>query len=563
MSREVASAPPAALAKGALRRLAQSQLEPTPENFAIAYAEEEGIGTAVSPGAASRTRVATVKPIPPASPAPVVSVAPIAWPALIERLVRNLERGGKQWTTARRKESLHHVLASSRSDGERLAQRMLSLLQAWESDRALEGIETLKAADTTPAESLPGAAAAPTGAERAEPVHALLRIFNDTVRVGLGEADTRAAGLARRLAVLGEASAAEGATRAGADELVVLNGEAQRWFTQRHEIVRQLEALCAEMSQGMVDLAEEESWSRGQCEALRAQLAQPLDVQGLRAVSAALAETRTRQSAAKRERQVARVALKQLLAGMIGEVGALQQQAGGFESAIEQHAAAVEAADSVEGLTAVVQTLLADSRRIRGAIGATHERLRRDGERAGALEGRVRELETQLGRLSDEAHTDALTRVANRRGLERLFLQESARAQKGGAPLAVGLLDVDNFKKLNDRLGHAAGDQALKALAAAVGERLRPVDHVARYGGEEFVVLLRGLALAPAQEALTRLQRGLSASLFLHDGEEVLVTFSAGVTLWREGEALEAAIERADAGLYEAKRAGKNRTCAV
>jgi diguanylate cyclase len=90
---------------------------------------------------------------------------------------------------------------------------------------------------------------------------------------------------------------------------------------------------------------------------------------------------------------------------------------------------------------------------------------------------------------------------------------------------------------------------------------LRPVDHVARFGGEEFVLLLPATDVGPAQEALTRLQRELTASLFMHDGLEVFVTFSGGVTAWRAGEALDAAIERADEALYEAKRTGKNRTC--
>ncbi|MFO1288718.1 MAG: GGDEF domain-containing protein [Rubrivivax sp.] len=319
--------------------------------------------------------------------------------------------------------------------------------------------------------------------------------------------------------------------------------------------------MCGELSEGLVELSEDETWSRGQCEALRLQLGNDIDVRGLRAASAMLADTRARQAAAKRGRETARSALKQLLTGMIGEVGALQQHAGGFESAIERHAAAVESADSLEGLTSVVQAMLADSREMRSAVGASHERLVRDGQRAAELETRVRGLEAELGRLANEACTDALTQVANRRGLEQSFNETSARAAANGTPLAVGLIDIDNFKKLNDRLGHGAGDVALKTLAAQVRKGLRPGDDVARYGGEEFVVLLHGLAIAEAQQALTRLQRKLSASLFMHEGEEVFVTFSAGVTEWRAGEAMETAIERADVGLYEAKRTGKNRTC--
>jgi diguanylate cyclase len=84
---------------------------------------------------------------------------------------------------------------------------------------------------------------------------------------------------------------------------------------------------------------------------------------------------------------------------------------------------------------------------------------------------------------------------------------------------------------------------------------------VARFGGEEFVVLLPATPPTEAQQALTRLQRSLSEALFLHDQQEVFVTFSAGVTAWRPGEPLQAALERADEALYEAKRTGKNRTC--
>ena len=157
--------------------------------------------------------------------------------------------------------------------------------------------------------------------------------------------------------------------------------------------------------------------------------------------------------------------------------------------------------------------------------------------------------------------TDSLTQIANRRGLQQAFEVEREKLDREGGELALGLLDIDNFKRLNDSLGHAAGDQALKALADHVKDSLRPVDLVARYGGEEFVVVLPGTPVEEAQQVLTRLQRTLSQSLFMHESEQVFVTFSAGVTAYRAGERIEQALERADEALYEAKRGGKNRTC--
>jgi diguanylate cyclase len=123
------------------------------------------------------------------------------------------------------------------------------------------------------------------------------------------------------------------------------------------------------------------------------------------------------------------------------------------------------------------------------------------------------------------------------------------------------LLDIDNFKKLNDELGHSAGDEALKSLAAIVSKTLRPSDRVARYGGEEFVVLLPETPAAEGEQVLTRLQRSLTGGLFMHKDKQIFVTFSAGVTGYRMAERIEDSLERADQALYEAKRTGKNRTC--
>ncbi|HEU6455517.1 MAG TPA: GGDEF domain-containing protein, partial [Roseateles sp.] len=171
------------------------------------------------------------------------------------------------------------------------------------------------------------------------------------------------------------------------------------------------------------------------------------------------------------------------------------------------------------------------------------------------------ELEGELRRLSSEVHTDQLTQVANRRGLIQAFGIEQARSEREATRIALALLDIDNFKKLNDSLGHHAGDIALKSLAERAQASLRPGDMVARYGGEEFVLMLPDTPLDEAQAVLVRLQRSLSAALFNHEGKDVFVTFSAGVTLYRPGETLEAALDRADVALYEAKHTGKNRAC--
>jgi diguanylate cyclase len=274
-----------------------------------------------------------------------------------------------------------------------------------------------------------------------------------------------------------------------------------------------------------------------------------------------LALTRTRQRTVRADRDRARNALKDAISQMLSELDALGDHTGRFSASVSRYVDTVASADSLESLAGVVRQMVEESRTVHGLVSQTQERLRDGRQRAADLEAQVRTLEAELRRLSDEVSTDVLTEVANRRGLMQAFEVETARLERQGGLLAIGLIDIDNFKKLNDTLGHAAGDVALKTLAGHVQKQLRPVDSVARFGGEEFVVLLPGADVEEAQVTLTRLQRTLTASLFMHDGREVFVTFSAGVTLFRQGEPLEAALERADEALYEAKRTGKNRTC--
>ena len=192
-------------------------------------------------------------------------------------------------------------------------------------------------------------------------------------------------------------------------------------------------------------------------------------------------------------------------------------------------------------------------------IQKSRDELRSTQEKVKKSEARIHELEQELETTSDLVRHDQLTGVLNRRGLEDMFNKEVARALRHDTVICVGLLDIDNFKKLNDSLGHDVGDQALIHLASVCRETLRPQDTVARYGGEEFIILLPETPLEDASVALTRLQRELTKKFFLNDNEKVLITFSAGVTQMQPEDTQTTVIKRADEAMYKAKQTGKNR----
>ncbi len=545
MDPKVAAAPAAGatarIAKATLLRLAQSRLEPTPENYAKAWIESGG------------------------APARGSDAEGQAWAGLVDQLVRGLERRDRAWTSARKKESVQRVLDGSRSHPQRLRERLSQLIGSWQSDEADAPVQTQPAelSPTTHAPSMNAPLASPAAAQDGH-WPALASQLGLTVRAGLPEEEPAATALMQALAAHAQQWERDGSDAALVDAVQATCAEARRVFAQRHHLVGELGRLVRSLTEGLTDLAEDDSWARGQADAMRARLDEgALSVRGVRSAADLLTQTRRQQQRLKAERDRARAALRALVESLAAELEALGGQTGRFGDELVRCTDDLEHADSREQLAAVVHQMLSASRQVQTEVAEASARLASGRAQADTLNARVRELEGELKRLSDEVSTDALTQVANRRGLAQAFEREQARCERETSPLAVGLLDIDNFKKLNDSLGHAAGDVALKALATQVRDALRPADHVARFGGEEFVVLLPGTALDEAQEVLTRVQRNLSMALFMHDGQEVFVTFSAGVTAWRAGEALDDTIERADAALYEAKRAGKNRTCAA
>ena len=174
-----------------------------------------------------------------------------------------------------------------------------------------------------------------------------------------------------------------------------------------------------------------------------------------------------------------------------------------------------------------------------------------------AAEMRIAELEKALAEASAVACIDPLTGALNRRGFDQACQRESSRARRSGTRLALAHIDLDDFKQLNDTLGHQAGDRVLVQLVELSQRSLRPSDVLCRFGGEEFVLMLPVNAIEEAAAAVSRLLCEFSAQCVAGAGRAM--TFSAGVVVQGVDESLVEAIERADAATYAAKRAGKNR----
>jgi diguanylate cyclase (GGDEF)-like protein len=173
-------------------------------------------------------------------------------------------------------------------------------------------------------------------------------------------------------------------------------------------------------------------------------------------------------------------------------------------------------------------------------------------------------INAELVKLNEELRVqacfDALTGCCNRRHFLGILDDELKRAERFDQPCSLAIVDIDHFKEVNDRHGHAAGDALLRQLVRAVGSCLRASDALGRLGGEEFALLLPQTELAGAHDVAERLRRAVEAVRVEHSGVELRMTVSVGVDQWRgTGDLAEHLMARADAAMYAAKRAGRNR----
>lgn len=177
----------------------------------------------------------------------------------------------------------------------------------------------------------------------------------------------------------------------------------------------------------------------------------------------------------------------------------------------------------------------------------------------------IESMRHDLAVVRQEALTDALTGIANRKRFDQVLRAAAGQAMESGRPLALAMIDIDRFKLFNDTHGHVAGDQVLRLVARTLADSVRGSDTPSRFGGEEFALVMPDTPLTAGVSVAERIRRATAGRQIVKrtSGESMgSITLSAGVAIYRPGETLAAFVQRADAALYAAKAGGRNRVVA-
>ena len=589
---------PSEIARETLKLLMSRRMSPSPDNYRAIYNEIAGISDNSKELFPERELKALLLSLPKETPAQQglsrqldqslkaanweeyrktlvefvrehSSESELAWGELITELLRQWEAKQSGLTPARKRESLDRVLSAASKNSELLFTRLQSLTKSWSLNEAPAEENLLPNGDLPAADAealaspaTPAPAASGTVSRASELLPELRDMFAYTLDVALAsqlEDDPVLAAEARAIAT---AVRSANSLQAIQDTLASIKRLAYRLeflSEDRNELRTGLLKLLQLMIENVSELVVDDRWMNGQIAVVRDIVALPLNTRTINEAESRLKEVIFKQSQLKHSLIEAKEALKSMLAGFVDHLAEFADSTSDYHDKIELCVEKISKADDISQLEDVLAEVIKETRIIQINAQRSRDDLRTSRQRVDDAEKRINELQSELDKASTLVRHDQLTGTLNRRGLEEAFEHEFARSQRRKSPLCVGLLDIDNFKKLNDTLGHDAGDAALIHLATVIRETLRPQDTLARFGGEEFVIILPDTPLDDAIKALTRLQRELTKRFFLHANEKVLITFSAGVTDFRSDDTQTSITKRADEAMYTAKKTGKNR----
>ena len=583
------SSNPSELARETLKTLASRKVPPTPGNYARIYAEIGGTTTEEDNGAEKvLCGIAERLVQTPKSTATGIALRKAigaedweqclkeiektllghsgdliqSWSDLIRDLLRQLETPHKGLTITRKKEGVETVLARFAANPETLFEKLNGLMHSWsESPVAANPIEigaTPPVAAAAHQKTEPPAASAGTLGSDTETIGQISELLAQTLESILSTQPELAQEV-RTLAQQVRSIKTHGEVTALAKQLRQFWIKAELRGGDKAKIHEGLVRLLRLLVENIGEMVEDEEWLHGQIAILQEIIANLIDRRAIADAERSLRDAIIKQGILKQSLTDAKTTLKSLMTTVIYRLGEITESTGDYHQKIEGYSRKIGKSSNLVELSHLLDDIKQDTRIIQASALRSHEELVDTRKQVQESEVKIKKLEHELAQVSELVHQDQLTGALNRRGLDEAFERETTRADRGQTSICVALLDIDNFKRLNDTLGHHAGDNALIHLSNVIKEALRPSDLVARYGGEEFIIVLPDVSLEEATVTVERLQRELTKKFFLHENDRILVTFSAGVALRAPQEPQEETIGRADKAMYQAKHTGKNR----
>ncbi|MBH1961359.1 MAG: GGDEF domain-containing protein [Rhodocyclales bacterium] len=588
------------IARETLRQLALKKLQPTPENYRTVFFEISG-----DPAISSfpDQELKAIQAVLPRKNAKQIRFArqletaiaekswaglqnavtelsaiqvgtEVSWPDLLRNLLQQLDMSHAEMTRLQKKESLEHILSVS-ATSDLLFSRLQSLVGSWNKntlttppvlveDALLVSPVASDLAVVNPVEkSNKKLLEPPDFPSNLAALQGLLGQFLNNALVTV---------LHKSPDLLAEVKEISVALEAARDvpTLKQLVERFKRISYRAHFVVEdevELKAVLLRLVQLIVDniseLVVEDEWLSGQIKVMQMLLNNPLELRQLDEVERRMKDVIIQQSMLKKNLTEANDRLKLMLAAFVDHLTNFSEVTGSYHGKIEEFSEKISLAKNPAEITDLLNEVMHETRLVQVDTARSRDEMSLMKNRVHNAEQEIARLHKELSATSQLIRHDQLTGVLNRKGLDEALQKEINRQQRQGVPLSLALLDVDNFKSINDTRGHSVGDLALVHLVEVVQKTLRPQDVLARYGGEEFIVLLPGTGVEDAVAAMMRVQRMLTREYFMDKDDKILITFSCGVVAVTDLEAADELIRRADSAMYLAKRSGKNRVVAA
>ncbi|CAG0990066.1 partial putative diguanylate cyclase DgcC, partial [Rhodocyclaceae bacterium] len=540
---------PSEIARETLRQLAMRRTPPTPDNYRAFY--HEIAGTTAADTFPEKALKALAAGLPRETPEQMrharqlenavtdkswdslkttltevftrMGVEPPNWAALIRELVVQTEARHTGLTAAKKRETLDHVLGSSGSP-DVLFGRLQSLLRNWSQTPAAAETELAEAPPApaqepvvaeVPAAPAKSGGAKPPNTDLLDLVAQLLENAISILLVDTPDLANEAAQLAAEVRAARSEEQISGVTARLKKFSYRLNFVAEDQAELKTALLHLLQLIIENINELVID----DQWLHGQVSLVSDLVSQPLNLRRLDDVERRLKDLIYKQSSLKKSLNDAKERLKAMLASFVDRLGDFTETTGDYHDKIGRCAEKISKANDITELSDVLDEVMRETRVIQLNAQRSRDELMDMRRRVEESEKEVARLQNELSQASEMVRHDPLTGALNRKGMNEAVEREVARVRRHNAKICMALLDIDNFKKLNDSLGHQAGDDALVHLARVTRETIRPQDTLARYGGEDFVVLRPETAVDDAVAAMTRVQRELTKRFFLHKNE--------------------------------------------